>query len=193
MHPKESAFQLFAVSSTIVASLMLLWLVLSGASGVSAQADHILTSPLPTPDVAGKVILERRTSNAGTQVCLDGDCVITSDDGSYGFDEVMPGTYTVTASHPSYLRSWRAVSFTEESILLPDVTLLGGDVNQDNHIDLTDANLIGQAFNSTPEDASWDERADITNDGTVNILDMVAVQFNWDKTAPGPWPTITAR
>ena len=137
--------------------------------------------------VVGRVILERRTSNAGTQVCLDSTCVNTPQDGSYSFDNVAPGAYTVTASRMSYLRSWRAVSVTVSTLTLPDVTLLGGDVKQDDHIELADAVLIGHAWNSTPASANWDERADITDDDNVNVLDMVAVQFNWDATAPGPW------
>lgn len=137
--------------------------------------------------VAGTVILERRTSNAGSQVCLDSRCVVTPEDGSYSFDNVTPGAYTVTASHMSYLRSWRPISVPIGLVTLPDVTLLGGDVNQDDHVELADAVLIGQAWNSTPAAPNWDERADITDDDSVNVLDMVAVQFNWDETAPGPW------
>ena len=87
----------------------------------------------------------------------------------------------------SYLRSSRALSVPVGALTVPDVTLLAGDVNQDGRIDLTDGNLIGQAWNTVPGDPKWDKRADVTDDDTINILDMVAVQFNWDQTAPGPW------
>jgi hypothetical protein len=138
--------------------------------------------------LAGRVILERRASNAGAQVCVGSQCVTTPADGRYTIPNVLPGAYTVTASRMSYLRSWRPISVPVGLRTLPDVTLLGGDVNQDDHIELADGVLVGQAWNSTPAAPNWDVRADITDDDNVNILDMVAVQFNWDETAPGPWP-----
>jgi len=147
-----------------------------------------------TGAVTGKVILERRIigGNAGTQVCLDANCVVTAADGEYSFDNVTPGNHTVTASRMSYLQSWRTANVPVGLLNLPDVTLLGGDVNQDKKIELADATLVGQAWNSTPASANWDQRADITNDSRVNVLDMVAVQFNWDEVAPGPWPGAVA-
>ena len=114
--------------------------------------------------------------------------VTTAASGEYSLAEVPPGTYTIAVRRQSYLRTWRSVTVVAgHTLTLPDVTLLGGDINQDDVIDLVDANLIGQAWNSTPASPNWDGRADITDDGAVNILDMVAVQFNWDEAAPGPW------
>jgi hypothetical protein len=133
------------------------------------------------------VLLERRTSNGGTEVCVDNQCVLTLEDGEYGFDGLMPGDYTIAASRMSYLRSQLLVNLPVGLLDVPDVTLLGGDINQDGHINLEDGTLIGQAWNSIPGAPDWDERADITDDDMVNLLDMVAVQFNWDRIAPGPW------
>jgi len=135
----------------------------------------------------GGVLLERRTSNAGTEVCVDNDCVLTLEDGKYGFDGLMPGDYTIASSHMSYLHSRLEVNLPVGLLDVPEVTLLGGDINQDGRIELKDGLLIGQAWNSTPMDIEWDERCDITDDDVVNLLDMVAVQFNWDQEAPGPW------
>jgi hypothetical protein len=179
--------------AALAVSSFFVWLTLAGASDTPARADLAMISPLPTPALAGKVILERRASNAGTEVCLDGDCVFTAEDGRYEFDELVPGLYFIAVRHTSYLPSWRTLVVTEGVLTLPDVTLLGGDVNRDDRIDLSDANLVGQAWNSSSGDATWDERADVTDDGTVNILDMVAIQYNWDETAPVHWPTTVAR
>ena len=149
-------------------------------------------TPTPTPtevlaQVEGRVILERRASNAGAQACLDGECVSTGDTGDFAFPGVAPGEVTVSVSRASYLRSWRAVAVEQGAHILPPVTLLGGDVNGDDHIEQFDAMSVGLAWDATPGDPAWDERCDITTDGLVNILDMVAVQYNWDQTAPGPW------
>ena len=66
-------------------------------------------------------------------------------------------------------------------ITVNDVTILGGDVNQDGNIDILDATIVGSAWNSTPSDAHWNTRADITDDGVIDIRDMVAVQYNWNE------------
>lgn len=140
--------------------------------------------------VQGRVLLERRASNAGSQVCLDARCTIVANDGSYAFDEVTPGNYTLHASHASYLRSSIPLTVPIGTLNVPDVTLLGGDVNQDDKVAMLDGALIGMAWNSTPTSAHWDERCDITDDDQVNVLDFVAVQFNWDVHAPTPWSSV---
>jgi hypothetical protein len=73
-------------------------------------------------------------------------------------------------------------------VTLPDVTLLGGDVDQDDHISLTDGFRLTMLMFQEPVDEPWYRVRDITDDGVVDILDVVAVQFNWDARAPGPWP-----
>lgn len=131
-----------------------------------------------TLDVTGKVILERRSSYAGAKVCIESTCASTPDDGSYTLENVPP-TGTVQISHPSYLLSTRDYEGEAgETVTLSDVTLLGGDPSQNGQIGPEDAAIIGMAWNSTPSDGHWDSRADITDDGIVNILDMVAVLSN---------------
>jgi hypothetical protein len=143
--------------------------------------------------VTGRVVLERRASSAGAEVCLNSGCTTTPADGSYSFASVPAGTYTVTATHTSYLRGWRSIDLPIGPSSISSVTLLGGDVNQDDYIDDADLNLIGQSWNGTPEDARWNQAADITDDGSVNILDWVAVQFNWAEVAPSGSGTVEAR
>ena len=156
-------------------------------------ADGMIMVRESTGGVTGRVILERRTSSAEATVCIDGICANTAADGSYTIPDIPPGPYTATASRMSYLRSWREENVPLGLVTLPDVTLLGGDVNQDDAIEQFDAMSLGFAWNSTPMDPHWDERADVTDDGNVNILDMVAVQFNWDAMAPGPWDAALAQ
>jgi parallel beta-helix repeat protein len=137
--------------------------------------------------VSGRVVLERRTSDAGASVCIGALCATTSPTGTYSIPGVPAEAHTVAASHMSYLRSSRSISVPIGPLALPDVVLLAGDLDQDDHIDDVDSNLVGQIWNSTPADPQWNQAADITDDGRINILDMVAVQFNWDEAAPGAW------
>ncbi len=152
-------------------------------------------SPTPTPTstpaygtVRGRVILERRSSSAGANVEIAGQTAITDASGEFTVDEVPAGTHTITIRCQSYLRTWRAVTVPAGGTVdLPNVTLLAGDVDQDGLVEAADGELVGLAWDSTAGLPTWDERCDVTDDGVVNILDMVAVQFNWNRTAPGPW------
>ncbi|MEM7535318.1 MAG: LamG-like jellyroll fold domain-containing protein [Chloroflexota bacterium] len=152
----------------------------------------------PTVDVTGQVILERRQSNAGAEVCIVEvafGCVMTDASGFYTFTEV-PMTGTLTVTHRSYLSStYIYTGAAGSTVNVPTVTLLGGDIvkGSDAIINIADGSSMGSAWNSTPTDAHWNIGADITDDGVANILDMVAIQFNWKETAPGPWDTTLAR
>ncbi len=141
--------------------------------------------------VAGQVELERRASNAGAQVCAAGGCVNTDDAGGYTLADLRVGQ-ELSVSHRSYLRSARTLTDPPETpgdtLTLPSVTLLGGDVDQNGHIFLNDGALVGMAMTVDPVAEEWYQIRDITDDGEVDIRDMVAVQYNWDARAPGPWP-----
>ncbi|MFN8498689.1 MAG: cohesin domain-containing protein [Anaerolineae bacterium] len=139
--------------------------------------------------VVGRVILERRSSNSGASVCIGHQCTTTGADGGYVLTEIPAGPATISVSRPSYLRTERGITVPTGLLPLPDVTLLAGDVNQSDRIDQYDAISVGLAWNATPADTRWDERSDITADRSVNILDMVGVQYNWNSVAPGPWGT----
>jgi hypothetical protein len=155
----------------------------------ASQAGAQITVQQFTGNISGNAILERRASRAGVSMCLDSICMTTAANGNYQFMDLAGGEYLATATHPSYLRSQMVVQFSRNDQRLPDLTLLGGDINQDDVIELADAILIGHAWDSTPASPNWDARADVTADDQVNMLDMVAVQYNWNIVAPSPWGT----
>jgi len=144
-----------------------------------------------TATLSGRVILERRQSNSGAVVCVGSQCTATDPGGRYTLAGIPFGQQTITVTRTSYLQSQRVVSVYTDTTP-PDVTLLGGDINQDRHIETADGASMGLAWNSTRGEARFDERTDISADNQVNILDLVAVQFNWDSAAPGPWPGIAS-
>ncbi len=141
--------------------------------------------------VTGTVTLERRgrvdqPDNAGARVCLGSACVTTPRDGGFRLVDVRPGTIHV--SHPSYLRSERLVQPTGAAELsVPPVTLLGGDVDQDGLIYYEDGFRMNQCWNQEPGGPRWVQQRDVTNNGAIDIFDLVAVQYNYGAQAPGPW------
>ena len=121
---------------------------------------------------------------------------VTGDDGTFSFSEVPEGTHEISATHPSYLPTWRNVEVTAgATTTLPDVTMLGGDCGAaapQGYIYTHDGWDIGLAWDSSPGDAHWNPRVDIRDDGFVDVLDLTAVKFNWRRSAPGPWPVSAA-
>ena len=50
-------------------------------------------------------------------------------------------------------------------------SLINGDVNGDNNINLADLNAISAAWRSTPGSAKWNANADLNGDGAINLAD----------------------
>ena len=173
-------------------------IILSDPQSAAIEQDHehgaIHVQPQPyIPAIVGQVILPRRgaDNNDGAVVCVGDNCSITDEAGFYTLNDVplsATETITVAITHQSYLSTSYSFSGTAGvAETLPTVTLLGGDFNQDGAIDILDANICGQAWGSTPDHDHWNARADVTDDGIVNLLDMVAIQFNWHEAAPSQW------
>jgi len=51
-------------------------------------------------------------------------------------------------------------------------TLLPGDVNNDNSVDIADLSALADAFYTGPNDPFWNPQADLNCDGGVNITDL---------------------
>jgi hypothetical protein len=131
------------------------------------------------------VILERRASNAGARVAVGDISTTTDEEGDFTLADVPLGPQQLQVTHASYLRNVVEVDVIAGStVTAPDVTLLGGDVDQDDWIYNNDAALVASAMIAEPVDEPWYRVRDITDDGVVDILDFVAVQFNWDTHAP---------
>ena len=64
------------------------------------------------------------------------------------------------------------------------VTLLGGDVNGDDRVDIRDLSYVAWHFDE------YDEKADINQDGQVDILDLTLTAGNFGQVGPTVW-TVT--
>ena len=111
---------------------------------------------------------------------------MTDDAGGYELLDLRPGEHRIALTHPSYLRRELAVVVAAgRPVEAPPVTLLGGDVDQDGRIGLADANRIALSWYAVPGDAIWSPEMDVTDDARIDLLDAVAVRYNWGRTADG--------
>ncbi len=67
--------------------------------------------------------------------------------------------------------------------LMHPYTVLLGDINQDRTVDIYDAILLANAFNSVPNASNWNSSADFNNDSLIDIYDAIILANNYGKTA----------
>ncbi|MCI6676236.1 MAG: endo-alpha-N-acetylgalactosaminidase family protein [Clostridiales bacterium] len=77
--------------------------------------------------VTGKVVDKDNNALAGAIVTLGDKSTTTGDDGTYTFDAVKSGEYTVTASKTGYTSSSTTVTVEEEDIVVPDLVIKTAD------------------------------------------------------------------
>jgi hypothetical protein len=137
----------------------------------------------PRLELSGGIALQGRHTHEGTEVSAvpfatpnASHTAITAADGTFSVSTAQP--CTVTARHVGYLSAqWVIDRPGVSEWVLPEVTLLGGDINADDKIDILDIAYIGARFEGQ------DARADLNQDGTVNILDLVMAAANFGRTS----------
>ena len=103
-------------------------------------------------------------------------------DGTFVLNSVS-GTHTVIASASGFLSAQASVTITNgNTTTLPTISLLAGDIDNNNVIDQFDAMTIGMSYNTVVPAA-----ADLNNDGTINVLDLELLAANYRKTGPVVW------
>ncbi len=150
-------------------------------------------TPLPTtePEMAelsGQIRLPGRANNqwSGANVSVAGHSptMMTDATGNFSMADVSAGMQTITADAPGYLSALCAnVEVTAPATALAPVSLLSGDINGDDLVDVVDAAAVGTGFGQ----AGSDLPADITQDELIDIYDIVLVSVNYGEAGPQTW------
>ena len=136
----------------------------------------------------GSVDLQGRSDEGGgTVTVLNASGYLASTtvaaDGSWSFASIPAGSYQVNIEMERYLDAQKGEFGGGVSVLagntttLSAVKLLGGDANNDDVIDISDAVIIGSMFGKSGGDIT-DPGADINNSGNVDVLDLVLLGGN---------------
>ena len=108
--------------------------------------------------------------------------VTANPDGTFSLT-APAGSYTVFATASGYLSAQASVTLTDGSTTtMPTISLLAGDIDNNNVIDQFDAMTIGMSYNSATPTA-----ADLNNDGVINVLDLEVLAANYRETGPVLW------
>ncbi len=110
--------------------------------------------------------------------------------GDFTIPDVLVGTYDVIVNVPGYLNVGLADVVTVVGSNDEDFgTIIGGDVNNNNVINILDISLANNAFNTAVGNPNYILFADVNCSGTINILDVSAINFGFalgGATAPLP-------
>lgn len=150
-------------------------------------------TPIPTQEpalanISGYVTLPGRAADDWSDAHVIFDEVnvgLTDRSGYFNVSNVSPDSVTtITVDAPGYLAArCTGVLVSPPDTALQNVSLLSGDINNDNLVDITDAAAVGASFGQTGTDL----QADITHDDGVDIFDIVLVSVNFGAEGPQSW------
>jgi hypothetical protein len=110
----------------------------------------------------------------------------TGGNGDFVLGQLRAGTYVVKADMDSYLPNCVTTTLVAgDTVALPVTQLLGGDLNDDETINIGDATLLTANFNEPVPPA--DTRADINADGVVNVQDLAILAGNYEVAGCQGW------
>jgi hypothetical protein len=144
-------------------------------------------------DVSGQVILAGRAGNdwsgATVTVADSGQDATTAASGNFTISGVPSGSHSsITADAPGYLSALCTnPTITAPETTLNAVSLVSGDIDGDDVVDITDATAVGVGFGSTGPDLL----ADINRDEVVDIFDLILVSVNFGETGPQTWECLS--
>jgi len=147
--------------------------------------------------ISGKIQLQSRTDhsaqvtieirNPGVTTPLETRVVNTSSDGSYTLNLTSAaGTYDIAAKADGFLRQ------TLQNVTIPsssvNFSLLAGDADGDNDVDLSDFNILAASFGSVQGDPNYNSSCDFNGNGSVDLPDFAYLAGNFlqaGDAAPG--------
>ena len=108
--------------------------------------------------------------------------VVANTDGTFSLT-APAGSYTAVATAEGFLKAAGSVTLTAgNTSTKPAITLLAGDIDNNDVIDQFDAMTIGMSYNTAIPAA-----ADLNNDGVINVLDLELLARNYRATGPTEW------
>lgn len=102
--------------------------------------------------------------------------------GTFQFTTTVRGNYEVYAKASHWLRKKRigAVDITASGVSGLTFSLINGDINGDNVIDIGDFAIFSAAYGTVPGDAGWNPLADLNGDDEVDMGDFAILSANFD-------------
>jgi len=144
-----------------------------------------------TGAVSGTISIPGVTDLSGIEVVLTIDgrqvTVITDEAGTFSFDGLRDGDFTISLASESYVQSCQDANVAEgNAVNLGAIELLAGDINGDGSIDIADFTFMAARYRSSQGDADYDAKADLNKDGVINIQDLAILGSHFGSTQCNP-------
>lgn len=129
----------------------------------------------PNPTLA--VIL--RPVGGGSQTQLSG--IALAADGTFTFNTGLRGNYNILVKASHWLRKQHAapINITSSGVSGLSFTLINGDLDGDNEIDIQDYAVLSNAYGSSPGNGGWIPQADLNGDLSVDIADFAILAAHY--------------
>ncbi len=145
------------------------------------------------PDDGWIVPLTVKFFTPGADVLTDtplytADNLTTFKNGSFAVAQasgILPGTYDISAVSPHCLTNVKSgVAITVSTTAVNLGTLLEGDANDNNIINIADFGILAATYGKISNDIGYDAQADFDRNGIINIADFGLLAANYSKSAP---------
>ncbi|MBK7726522.1 MAG: right-handed parallel beta-helix repeat-containing protein [Dehalococcoidia bacterium] len=155
-----------------------------------------VSAPVSTGSVTGNILLQARSNHSGATAQIDPSggpiSPATTSTGAFTISSVSIGAHpTLQAVMLGYLKAVKPFTVAAGVNPAGTVTLLGGDANMDNTINILDLSFIAARYLQTgpvyAPVAPVGTTPDINGDNVVNILDLSVTAANYLKTTQ-VWP-----
>jgi hypothetical protein len=165
----------------------LAWANLVLANDVGAPIPHIRRNGnirvTDLVDIVGYAFMQGRQNHTGIDVEISGPIITdvqTDVNGRYEVIDARAGGYQFLFEHDLYLATHLMNCNTGAGVEFnpPPVTLVAGDLNNDQAINIMDLTRCAAAFGTV------DAGADLNADGIVDLLDLVLIGINFGKVGP---------
>jgi carboxypeptidase family protein/dockerin type I repeat protein len=154
-----------------------------------AAASEELSAQVEVGNISGAVAYDDGRRGAGINLTLTRPDssnlrVPVSADGTFTFNGMESGAYTLTARAAGYLSAQAVFTLDAgQNLVLSAVSLTAGDTNGDDVVDLLDAALIASNFGSSAVVA----QADLNHDGQIDVRDLTIIGKRFGTAGPLTW------
>lgn len=158
------------------------------SSEPTPQANLTLSGYSGTEDHAASIVYFNSSS---TTVLGTGHSMVAPDGLLYAETDLPTGTYDIYVRVKGFLRKkFDNVSVTDGIYSGLTATLVNGDINRDNSIDVADYALISANYSLSDSDTTWDridenfvapKDCDLNGDGSIDIADYAIISANYNQ------------
>jgi hypothetical protein len=157
----------------------------TGSAGVGTMVQGVATLQGIADPTGLTITIEAKS---GSTVVATGTGQLSNQFGPGWYSIGLPitsGSYDLyyRVSGPGFLTNVEP-SGTMGSIVTVDLTMVGGDANGDDSVDLLDYFALSDSYNLSTGDAGFDAGADFNRDGSVDLLDYFILSDSYNVSGP---------